>query len=127
MKRNRFILLLCGLCVCGAAQQGRPAGNTVELKGTITRVQIAPGEGTPYLELKTDKGTRRVLLGSLRYLMEQNFNPKAGSTAVVKGFGNGDIVVAQTISIPSDKVTIRLRDEDGTPLWRRGRYGRRNR
>jgi hypothetical protein len=115
------------MAACGAAQTDRASEPAVELKGTITRVQVTHGAGMPYLELKTEKGTRRVMLGSMRYLMEQNFNPKAGSTAIVKGFENGDAIAAQTISIPADKISIRLRDEDGTPLWRRGRYGRQNR
>ena len=95
----------------------------VEMKGTIERVQITPGQGMPYLEMKGEKGTRRVMLGSMRYLMEQNFNPKAGSFATVKGFLVNDSIIAQSVSIPSEKITIQLRDENGVPLWRMGRSG----
>ena len=59
----------------------------------------------------------------MRYLMENNFNPKAGSTAVVKGFVVGDSIIAQSVSIPHEKVSITLRDENGVPLWRMGRFG----
>lgn len=100
----------------------------VEVKGTIERIQITPGQGMPFLELKTDKGTQRVMLGSMRYLMEQNFKPKAGNAAVVKGFLVNDIVVARSVEIPAEKVSIQLRDENGVPLWRMGmwRRGRSN-
>jgi hypothetical protein len=58
----------------------------------------------------------------MRYLMEKNFNPKAGATAIVKGFRNGDVIVAREIEIPEQKLRIELRDKDGAPLWR-GRHG----
>jgi len=62
----------------------------------------------PFLELKSDKGTERVMLGSMRYLLERNFNPKAGSIAVVKGFRVNDFVFARSVEIPAEKVTIQL-------------------
>ena len=96
----------------------------VEINGIIERVQVTPGQGMPYLELKSEKGTQRVMLGSMRYLMEHNFNPKAGNRAIVKGFAVNDSIIAQSVSIPAEKVTIQLRDENGVPLWRMGRYGR---
>jgi hypothetical protein len=55
--------------------------------------------------------------------MEQNFKPKAGSIAIMKGLLVDDLIIAQTVSLPAEKVTIQLRDEDGVPLWRMGRYG----
>ncbi len=124
----RLVLLLSWLAMASFAQTGpmRPPlamNQKVEIKGTIERVQAAPGQGMPFLELKTGKGTQRVLLGSMRYLMERNFNPKAGSIAIVKGFLAGDSIVAQSVSLPAEKVTIQLRDEDGVPLWRMGRHG----
>ena len=78
----------------------------------------------PSLELKTEHGTRRVMLGPMRYLLEQNFNPKAGSEGVVKGFDLETVVIAQSVEIPKDKVRIQLRDEDGRPMWGMGRMGR---
>ncbi|MBI4890779.1 MAG: hypothetical protein HY821_09160 [Acidobacteria bacterium] len=95
----------------------------VELKGTIERIQIVPGQGMPLLEVKDEKGTTRVFLGSMRYLMEKNFNPKSGEKVVVKGFRSGQDVYARTVELPGAKQTIELRGEDGVPLWRMGRYG----
>jgi hypothetical protein len=124
----RPVLLVCLLASTALGQpppmQAPPPGSQkVEIKGTIERVQAAPGEGMPYLELKGEKGVQRVMLGSMRYLMEHNFNPKAGSVAVVKGFLVNDLIIAQSVAIPAEKVTIQLRDENGLPLWRMGRYG----
>lgn len=93
--------------------QGRPV---VELKGTITAVRI--GQPMPSIEIKTEKGVERVVLGSMRYLIEKDFNPKVGGTAVVKGFQVNDLVYAMSVTIASQKLAIELRDENGRPLWR---------
>lgn len=121
------LLLLAGAVVLpGQPQMGQASlsgAPKVELKGTIERVQSAPGQGMPFLELKTGKAVQRVMLGSMRYMMEQNFNPKAGNVAIVQGFVSNDLVFARSVSIPAEKVTIQFRDENGVPLWRMGRYG----
>ncbi len=123
------VVLLIGCLVMANFAQMRPMhtpwakSQKVEIKGTIERVQAAPGQGMPFLELKGEKGTQRVLLGSMRYLMEQNFNPKAGSIAIVKGFLVDDLFIAQSVSLPAEKITVQLRDKDGVPLWRMGRHG----
>jgi hypothetical protein len=125
------ILLWCAAVVhgqTGAAQpgagpRGLAAGEKVELKGTIERVQITPGQGTPFLEVKDEKGTVKVYLGSMRYLLEQNFSPKAGSKVVVKGFKSETGIVARTVEMPAEKQSIELRSEDGMPLWRMGGRG----
>lgn len=123
MSRTDLALLLFCLSTAGLAQAPPIKNQYVEIKGTIERVQIARGQGMPSLELKVEDGTKRVLLGSMRYLMEHNFNPKAGSIAIVKGFLVDDSIAAQSVSIPSEKMTIRLRDENGIPLWRMCRQG----
>jgi len=97
----------------------------VEMTGTVEKVEILPGQGMPFLEVKEEKGTVRVFLGSMRYLMEKNFSPKAGNRVVVRGFKVDSDIYARTVEIPAEKSTIELRSEDGTPLWRMGRYGRK--
>jgi hypothetical protein len=58
--------------------------------------------------------------------MENNFNPKAGSVAVVKGFRGDGVIVAQQVELPAEKVSLRLRTDKGIPLWRGGwRRGRK--
>lgn len=109
----------------GLAQEPKAAvaGPEVELKGTIEKIQLERGQGVPYLELKTEKGLQKVVLGSMRYLMEKNFNPKAGETAVVKGFQMNSDVMAKTVTLPASNTTLALRDNNGMPLWRGGQRG----
>lgn len=127
MVRRLFLSLLTGLVASGQTPSTPPhlaGAPKVDLKGTIERVQIQRGQGMPSLELRTEHGTRRVILGSMRYLLEQNFNPKAGSEAVVRGFDLETVVIAQSVEIPKEKVRIQLRDENGRPMWGMGRMGR---
>jgi hypothetical protein len=96
----------------------------VEMKGKITKIQTAPGQGMPFLEMESDRGTTKVLLGSMRYLMQQNFNPKAGEEVVVKGYKTTDLVVATEVTLPGENKTLKLRDDKGRPVWMGGRRGR---
>lgn len=103
----------------------------VEVKGRIQKVQLIPGQGTPYVEVESEGKTSKVILGSMRYLMEKNFNPKAGQDIVVKGYKVGEDVYAIQLDIPSENKSLKLRDENGHPLWiqgfqrqGKGRHGR---
>lgn len=126
MKRYLLVLLLSFAGVL-PAQQGTPRHAAppkepaVELKGKIERVQAARGQGMPRLEVKQGSRTVVVLLGSMRYLIEQDFNPKVGEDVEVKGYRAGDEVIAATVRLPARGKTIRLRDEEGRPVWMRGR------
>jgi hypothetical protein len=97
----------------------------VEVSGKIEKVQISMGQGMPYLDVKTKDGTRKVWLGSMRYLMEQNFNPKAGDEIQVSGYAQNEGILASKVTLPGRKTTLLLRDERGFPLWRGGGYGKR--
>lgn len=133
MKLYRTLALLASSALLLTAQPGpQHMGMTdlsgrekVEVKGMVEKVQIMPGQGMPFLEVKDEKGTVKVFLGSMRYLMEKNFGPRAGIRVVVKGFKVDNDVYARTVEIPAEKKSIELRTEDGTPLWRMGRYGMR--
>lgn len=92
----------------------------VEVSGTITRVQIALGQGMPYLEVKTAKDVVKLYLGSMRYLVQENFTPKAGDVLEAKGYKMGDSVVAIRVELPASKKVLKLRDENGWPLWMGG-------
>ena len=114
-------LIVAALMACSVVQAEEPktASPILEIKGRIVKVGIAPGQGMPSLEVKADSGkTWRVWLGSMRYLMEQDFSPTAGQAVVVKGLQQGDELVATTVTLTETKQTIRLRDEKGMPLWR---------
>ncbi|MCC7175287.1 MAG: hypothetical protein IT159_08835 [Bryobacterales bacterium] len=131
MKRLA-LLLAGGLAASGlifsqgtddpAAIASRPK---VDLKGTIQSVQLGRGQGAPTLVVKTADATVNVVLGSMRYLMEQDFNPKAGVEVSVHGFQvNSRTVYAISLTLLPGGRTLKLRDEQGWPLWQRGRRGR---
>jgi hypothetical protein len=111
------------LAAAGAGFAQPAASAKIDLKGSIEKVQVARGQGMPSLYVKTGSGTVRVILGSFRYLIEQDFNPKAGAEIHVKGFKVNDDVMAITVSLPSEGKTLKLRDEEGRPVWMRGRRG----
>ena len=122
--RWTLVAMLLAAALWAAGQQAPVASNpVVEVSGRITKVGLARGQGTPSLELKTSEGKAwKVWLGSMRYLVEQNFNPKAGQEASARGFKSADEeLTAISVTLTETKQTIRLRDEDGRPLWR-GRY-----
>jgi hypothetical protein len=121
------MLIAAAIPVAAQAQEHPLAtARKVTVRGRIERVQLAMGEGMPMLELTTSDGKRRrIMLGSMRYLMEKNFNPKAGQEAIVTGFEQPEFVVAQTVEIPAAKLVLALRKADGTPLWRRGGNSRK--
>ncbi len=93
----------------------------VEVKGKVARVQVSPGEGTPFFELEEQGKTTKVYLGSMRYLMQNNFNPKAGSAASVKGYQTAEGIVAIQVDVEGGG-SLKLRDALGWPLWA-GRQG----
>jgi hypothetical protein len=92
-----------------------------EIQGKIEKIQIAPGQGMPYMEVKSGEATTRVQLGSFRYLMEQNFNPKAGDEVTVTGYQMKSQLVA--ITVTAQGKVLKLRDENGWPVWVGGRRG----
>jgi hypothetical protein len=122
------IALLILLPLLAAAQQRDKAPIAsqpiVSLQGTVARVEAVPGQGTPYLEVKTEKGVTKLMLGAMRYLVENDFNPKAGAPIEARGYQLSDSVVAIEVTLPAEKKTLKLRDESGWPLWIRGGFGR---
>ena len=118
-------ILLGGWLHNASAQDKAPIAGSpvVETRGVIEKVQTAMGQGMPYLVVKNGGKSVKIYLGSMRYLMEQNFNPKAGADVVAKGYKmNGD-VIAISVTLPAENKTIKLRDENGWPVWRQGQHG----
>lgn len=119
---KRLIVVALAGCAILSAQPRAPIASSpiVEVKGRIASVTLWPGAGHPLLEVKPVEGASvKVCLGSIRYLMEKNFSPKAGQTVVVKGYqpaGSTDIV-AGIITLVDANQTLVLRDENGWPLW----------
>ena len=118
-------IALCG--VSTAQQPDEPATGvsvpSVELRGKISSVQVARGQRMPFLEIEVNGKTTRVYLGSMRYLMQNDFNPKAGERVEVKGFRRDGDLVAISVTLTSRNKTLRLRDKNGQPLWQSGWRG----
>jgi len=121
-------LLFTTLIAAGLAWNAEPpakapvaANPVVQITGRITRVNpFGPGSGMPSLTVEVNGVSTNVLLGSFRYLMEQNFNPRAGAEVQVKGYKLPSGIVAIEVRLPVGNKTIRLRDENGWPVWRGG-------
>lgn len=103
--------------------QGPPArcrARTMQMRGTIEKIQIVPRAGMPSLEIRTAAGREKVMLGSLRFLMEQGFDPHAGDEVVVDGVRDSESILAVRIEIPARKIKLQLREPHTCmPMWRR--------
>jgi hypothetical protein len=97
----------------------------VEVQGKILTVNLMAGAGMPSLEMDRGGKPVTVWLGSMRYLARQNFSPKAGEMAEVRGYtvkneNQQDEIVAISVKLPATNQVLRLRDESGYPLWAPG-------
>jgi hypothetical protein len=92
----------------------------VDVKGKVGQVRIAFGQRMPSVVVKTGSEEAVLYLGSMRYLMEQNFNPKVGDEIVAKAYKTANGLFAAQVTLPAANKTIRLRDETGRPVWRGG-------
>jgi hypothetical protein len=114
-------------CCMGSGEQtgaGAPVASqpVVQIDGVISEVHISPGQRMPYLEVKRSSEVIRLYLGAMHYLIAENFNPKAGQRVTAKGYKMTDSVIAIEVTLPTEKKTLKLRDEKGRPLWSGGRW-----
>ncbi len=122
---RRDLLALIPLLACAQPDASPPfaADQVVEIRGYIMRVATGPARGMPMLVVADGERTWRVWLGSLRYLIENDFNPRAGQRVYIRAFRGSperDEAWAASVTLVELKRTLRLRDELGRPLWRRG-------
>ena len=93
----------------------------------ITGWRSMPGMQVQGLLLKTDKGNITVHLGPPSYVRKQGFDLKQGDSLEVTGSqvtrdGQPLLLAAQ---VKKDGQTLKVRDEQGVPLWQEeGRGGR---
>jgi hypothetical protein len=131
MSRRVYLALLClgltsqaraqgGMGCCGYGMSPITDAPLVDVQGKIAQVRIAPGLGMPSVVLKNGATESTILLGPLRYLMAQNFNPKVGDEVVAKVYKTANGLIAASITI--NRKTLRLRDDEGRPVWRGGRW-----
>jgi len=120
-----------GNCCTGRGAQtsgGAPisVNPVVDVKGVIKQVHISQGQGMPYLDVQQSGGTVKLYLSSMRYLISENFNPRAGQEMTARGYKTSESITAIEITLTSEKKTLKLRDEKGWPLGRGGpmRFGR---
>jgi hypothetical protein len=101
----------------------------VDISGVVGQVQISAGQGMSYLEVKRGAESTKVYLGPVHYLIAENFSPKTGQEVNVRGYKQTDDVIAIQVTLAQEKKTLKLRDDNGWPLWRGGpwRGGRRGR
>lgn len=146
---GRLALALAMLWALNAPAQKAPdeapvaSRPIVELEGSVSAVRLAQhGHGGHHrhhgmclLEVTTKEGERvQVRLGPMRFLMEQDFSPEADDVIEVTGYQLASEklqkeLVAISVSLPGKKQTLKLRGEDGYPVWsaRGGRHGRMGR
>lgn len=91
-----------------------------EIHNVETRTFGPSGFGLLVLYLKTDKETVTVNVGPEEYVSSQKIKFEKGDKIVVKGskveIRGEDVILAAEIQ-KGDKV-LKLRDENGMPLWR---------
>jgi len=128
-------LVVLGLLALSAAAQPDyggpgPSRSEVVIRGRISRIALGMMQGMPSMEVASDGRAWKVWLGSMRYLIENGFNPKAGQHVVIRAFrpvGDSNELWAISVTIADTRQTIRLRDQAGRPIWRRAGPGRRGR
>jgi|WetSurMetagenome_2_1015567.scaffolds.fasta_scaffold619409_1 hypothetical protein len=108
----------------GTPNQG-PSPKIETLKGVVKKVEIYRGMGPGQILIKTAKGDEvLVLLGSIRYLMQNGVNLTVGDDIEVRGVESQQESKHEFIAIELKNITtkknLRLRDENLQPLWRRG-------
>jgi hypothetical protein len=123
-----------GIVRCpGGCRGGEPPGRlydpkTVEtVSGEIVsldKIAGPAGRGRVHATLKTDKGeTVSVHLGPAWYVDNQSVTIKQGDKATVRGSRVGvdgkPVIIAAEVT--KDGQTLRLRDDNGLPLWAGGR------
>lgn len=114
-------------CCCPAGPCAIAGSPVVELRGKVAGVQISPGAGMPFVTVKHGDELTKLYLGSIRYLMVQGFNPKVDEEIVAKAYKVNGNFIAASVTLPAQNKTVRLRDEDGRPVWRGGPRGGSNR
>ena len=115
----------------GMGQQGAQAAiqeNIVTLTGTVTAVNLAPGQGMPSITLQENLlGAVTLLIGPYRVLAESKFEIKPTQVLQIKAFPDPRMANAYVATeIRDDKgAVVVLRNAAGMPFNRGGAQGMR--
>ena len=105
----------------GRGQHGYDPNTVVTLEATVRSTRPTPP--MPSLEVETELGQAvSVILGPPWYLERTGITFAAGDRVSVEGSkvmedSGRIVVVAARVEKTAEKVTLRLRDEQGLPLW----------
>jgi hypothetical protein len=101
---------------------------TVESLGNYPSLGPGSRRGMRYrgVVLKTDQGPITVHLGPSWYLSEEKFPLKAGETMEVTGskIAQDGTTIIMASEVKANGKTLKLRDEQGFPVWRGAGRGR---
>ena len=90
LRTVSILAWVVGWNLAGSAQQGTPGSNMgekVKVEGVVTAVQLKPGQGPPFLEVKAQDGKQYLVqLGPMQAMQQQGFSPKVNDKITVSGF-----------------------------------------
>ncbi len=93
-------------------------------KGTVTRVNLAPGDTHPTIEVNLGSVSAVFCLAPYRFLNQIGFAPKIGDAAdILAADCAQDVNEYVVFSVAVGGQTFVLRNTDGTPVWY---FGKRN-
>ena len=122
---------LCAFHLCSRRRPAATRSDCVQSGGHHRRKDSKgpdrPGPGDAVSRVAVRREDLQGVSGLHPVPLEQNFNPKAGTLASVKGYQNDSDITAITVTLAGEKKTLRLRDDNGYPLWRGGMMMRRMR
>jgi hypothetical protein len=114
----------------GAGQQpaAHAAANTeiLTLAGTVTAVNLAAGQGMPFITLLSNQGEVTIMIGPYRLLMDQKFEIKQNQVLEVKAFQDPrmpNTFAATELKDYGTGATVVLRSAAGMPQAGRGSMG----
>lgn len=138
MKKNMgFMVIFTALALAGSALAQPGAGgmgggmsprlydpqNVATVKGQVEKLEevaMARNMAVREVLLKTDQGSLLVHLGPGWFLDEKKFAVKVGDTVSATGsratLNNRPALIAREVTV--NGVTLKLRDDQGVPVWR---------
>jgi hypothetical protein len=113
-----------GECIYGTAGPlSFDPSRATDLQGTVTSVNMAPGEGYPNFTLKTALGEVTIVTSPFRVVQVAGYRISVGDGMLVTAFPclqKENTYVATRLQDLTTGETLKLRDDDGTAIRMRG-------